>query len=236
MAGCKSVSARHAERVMKLSACLALILSASAALGMSSTPKVTVRFHSEANKNDTSSFATPIKLAYAQREAHINRVPEFSERNIKAIYPWKTRDGTWGCAFKLNESGRIRLETISSDNRGAAIVAFIGTKKGMHQVIDMVIDRPINDGIVAIPRGITDIEMLVLRKQFKVLGEQPEKKEKKKEEQPQEPIDWRMDRSRDSRSSAPPMRAAKLPPLPEEAPRKKSSRVAPEPDLPRVAD
>ena len=236
MAGCKSVLVGHAAGVMKFSACFALMLSAAAALGMSSTPKVTVRFHSEANRNDTSSFATPIKLAYAQREAFINRVPEFSERNIKAIFPWKTRDGTWGCAFKLNESGRIRLETISSDNRGAAIVAFIGTKQGMHQVIDMVIDKPITDGIVAIPRGITDVEMLVLRNQFKVLGEEPEKKEKKKEEKPQDPIDWRMDRSRDSRSSAPSMRAPKLPPLPEEAPRKKSGRVAPEPDLPRVAD
>ena len=236
MAGCKSGTARHAAGVMNFSACFALLLSAAAAFGMSSTPKVTVRFHSEANKNDTSSFATPIKLAYAQREAFINRVPEFSERNIKAIFPWKTRDGTWGCAFKLNESGRIRLETISSDNRGAAIVAFIGTKNGMHQVIDMVIDRPISDGIVAIPRGITDVEMLVLRKQFKVLGEEPEAKDKKKEDKPQDPVDWRMDRSRDSRSSEPPMRAPKLPPLPEEAPRKKSGRVAPEPDLPRIAD
>ncbi len=211
---------------MKFSTRFALLLAAAASLGMSSTPKVTVRFHSEANANDTSSFAKPIKLAYAQREAHINRVPEFSERNILAIFPWKTADGTWGCAFKLNGSGRIRLETISSDNRGAAIVAFIGTKNGMHQVIDMVIDKPITDGIVAIPRGITDIEMLVLRKQFKVLGEEPEKKDKKKEEKPALPADTRADRSR----------AQKLPPLPDNAPRKKGARDTQEPDLPRIAD
>lgn len=190
---------------------------------------MTVRFHSEANPNDTSSFAKPIKLVYAQRDAHLNRVPEFSERNIKAIYPWKTSDGTWGCAFKLNDSGRIRLETISSDNRGAAIVAFIGTKKGMHQVIDMVIDKPITDGIVAIPRGITDIEMMVLRKQFKVLGEEPEKKDKTKEEKPQASGDYWADRSRNSRTSAP---SPKLPPPPDATTRKKGG----EPDLPRLAD
>jgi hypothetical protein len=214
---------------MKFSTRFALVLAAAASLGMSSTPKVTVRFHSEANRNDTSSFAKPIKLAYAQREVHINRIPEFSERNIKAIFPWKTADGTWGCAFKLNESGRIRLETISSDNKGAAMVAFIGTKNGMHQVIDMVIDKPITDGIVAIPRGITDVEMLVLRNQFKVLGQEPEKKDKKKEEKPQTPADTRTDRSRSSREQ-------KLPPLPDSAPRKKNVRGTQEPDLPRIAD
>lgn len=219
-----------------------LVLAAVSSLGMSSTPKVTVRFHSEANRNDTSSFSAPIKLAYAQREAFINKVPEFSERNIKAIYPWKTSDGTWGCAFKLNDSGRIRLETISSDNRGAAMVAFIGTKKGMHQVIDMVIDRPINDGIVAIPRGITDIEMLVLKNQFKVLGEEPEPK-KKKDEKPADPLDWRLDHNRDTRTttrtaprSTPRQRIRpELPPLPPE-PSRKSRRIDQGLDLPRVAD
>ena len=199
-----------------------LIVLAAASLGMSSKPKVTVRFHAETNRNDTNSFSTPVRLAYAQRDAHLNRVPEFSERNILAIFPWKTADGTWGCAFKLNGSGRIRLETISSDNRGGAIVAFIGTKKGMHQVIDMVIDRPISDGIVSIPRGITDIEMLVLKGQFKILGEE---KGKKPEAKPQDPTEWRMDRNRET----PP----KLPPVPEKP---KGKRPAPEPDLPRLAD
>ena len=217
---------------MKPTARFALILLAAASLGMSSKPKVTVRFHSEANRNDTSSFAAPVKLAYAQREAHINRVPEFSERNIVAIFPWKTADGTWGCAFKLNESGRIRLETITSDNRGAAMVAFIGTKAGMHQVIDMVIDKPISDGIVSMPRGITDVEMLVLKGQFRVLGETKEKK--KEEPKPQDQMDWRIDRSRDAQPK-PSALARKLPPLPEEAPRR-IKRAMPEPDLPKIAD
>lgn len=221
---------------MKPTARFALLILAVSSLAMSSAPKVTVRFHSEANRNDTSSFATPLKLAYAQREAHINRVPEFSERNIKAIYPWKTADGTWGCAFKLNDSGRIRLETISSDNRGAAMVAFIGTKKGMHQVIDMVIDRPITDGIVAIPRGITDIEMLVLKKQFKLLGLAPEPK-KTKDEKPADPLNWRLDHNRDTRTTTQPRQRIRpeLPPLPPE-PSRKSRRIDQGLDLPRVAD
>ena len=210
-----------------------LVLAAVSSLGMSDMPKVTVRFHSEANRNDTSSFSAPIKLHYAQRDAHINRVPEFSERNVKAIFPWKTADGTWGCAFKLNDSGRIRLETLSSDNRGAAIVAFIGTKKGMHQVIDMVIDRPISDGIVALPRGITDIEMLVLKKQFKVLGEQPERK--KADEKPLAPLKRTMDRIGTTNTAPRERIRPALPPLPPE-PSRKTRGIDQKLDLPRVAD
>jgi hypothetical protein len=47
MAGCKSGTARHAAGGMKIPACFALILPTATALGMSGTPKVTVRFHSE---------------------------------------------------------------------------------------------------------------------------------------------------------------------------------------------
>ena len=212
---------------MKLSVRFALVLFAAAAsLGMSGKPKVTVRFHSETNRNDSNSFATPVKLHYANRDAFMNKVPDFSERNIKAIFLWKNADGKWGCAFKLNDSGRIRLETLSSDNRGSAIIALIGTKQGVHQVVDMVIDRPITDGIVTIPTGITDIEMLVLKSQFPLLG--AVKAKKKEEAKPQDITDWRMDPNRDTPGK-------KLPPLPAEAARK-SKRTAAEPDLPRVAD
>ncbi len=217
--GLQIVFAPSCSAVMKLTARLALCALAALSLGMSSKPKVTVRFHAETNRNDTSSFAVPVKLKYGQRDASIARIPEFSERNIKAIFPWKTADGTWGCAFKLNDSGRIRLETMSSTNHGSAMVLFIGTKAGMHQVIDMVIDRTVSDGIISIPNGLTDIEVLVLKNQFPVLGESKEKK--KEAPKTQDPVDWKIDRT------SPPPAAA--------APRK-PKRPAPEPDLPRVAD
>ena len=41
--------------------------------------------------------------------------------------------------FQLDPSGRLNLQTQSMENRGKSIVAFIGTKKATHQVIDMII-------------------------------------------------------------------------------------------------
>jgi hypothetical protein len=55
---------------------------------------------------------------------------------------------------------------ISAEQRGHSIVAFVGTKKGTRQVIDMIIDRRITDGLITIPSGLTEEEMLLLRKNF----------------------------------------------------------------------
>ena len=35
----------------------------------------------------------------------------------------------------------------------------------------MIIDRVVTDGVITIPRGLTDIEVTLLRKEFKIMGE-----------------------------------------------------------------
>jgi hypothetical protein len=37
-------------------------------------------------------------------------------------------------------------------------------------VIDMLIDKPVRDGIITIPRGMTELEMTALTKEFPVIG------------------------------------------------------------------
>jgi hypothetical protein len=133
-------------------------------------PKISVRFFCEANARDGTAFSTPVKLGNPPRDAFLQKVPSIHEKQIKAIYPFKAADGTWGCAFRLDNDGRINLEVVSTDHRGSMLVGFLGTKKGNHRVVEMVIDRTVSDGIISIPRGLTDLEMAVLRSQFKVLG------------------------------------------------------------------
>ena len=142
---------------------------------MSQKAAITVRFHSEANPNDGASFATPVNLIYQRKQVYLSRIPDFSEKQIHKIFPFPAKDGSWGCVFKLTPQGRIRLETMSGEIRGSAIVVFVATKSGQHQVADMIIDRVVTDGIITIPRGLTALEIAALKKQFKTLGE-PEKK------------------------------------------------------------
>jgi hypothetical protein len=131
-------------------------------------PTVSVRFFAEANSRDGAAFATPIKIG--NREAFLEKVATIHERQIRSIYPFKAADGTWGCAFKLDNDGRLNLEVVSTQRRGSILVGYLGTKKGNHRMVDMVIDRTVTDGIISVPHGLTDLEIAVLSKQFKVLG------------------------------------------------------------------
>ncbi len=212
----------------------AVVLGGLPAPAMSTKPKVSVRFYTETNAQIGSTFSMPARLENMGREAHLNRVPEFSELQIAAIYPFPATDGTWGCAFKLSEQGRIRLETLSTESRGTALVVVIGTKKGQHQVTDMMIDRPVTDGVITVPKGITDIEIAVMRKQFKVLGEEKEKPAKEKKD---DGTDLGIDRSRPVAPTTPATRQRTmrdLPALPADA--ASVRRRASEMDLPRLAD
>jgi hypothetical protein len=138
--------------------------------GMTKRPDFIVRFFVEANSQDTERFSSQVQLKYPPRSAYIERVPVVSERNIKGIFPFSAPDGTWGCAFQLDPSGRLNLQTQSMENRGRSMVAFIGTKKGTHQVIDMIIDRPISDGVITIQKGMTIGEIEALGNRFPLLG------------------------------------------------------------------
>ena len=161
---------------MKPSLCLLLAGLVPFVLGMARKPEISVRFFAEANAQDTDKFATPIALKNPPRAAYIEKVSAVNEKMIKAIYPFQAKDGTWGCAFTLNDSGKMNLEVVSTEHRGSSIVVFVGTKTGTHQVIDMLIDKPIRDGIVSIPSGLTELEIAAFTKEFPVLGQQKQKK------------------------------------------------------------
>ena len=162
---------------------LLLLTLALASFAFSKKPAITVRFHIEANEHDGQPFAMPVVFHNPERKGFMAQIPAISERNIAAIFPFRGDDGSWGCAFKLDNFGRTALEEMSLSNRGASVVAFIGTKKGTHQVIDMVVDKVIRDGIISIPRGLTDLEIAALEKEYKVMGQSGKKKVKKESDQ-----------------------------------------------------
>jgi hypothetical protein len=145
-------------------------------LGMGDKPIVTVRFFIEANSQDTEHFASPVRLQNPPREAYIEKIPEIHDHMIHAVYPFQSKEGTWGCAFQLDESGRIALEVLSTTHRGRSIVVFVATKSGTHQVIDMLVDKPIHDGIISIPYGLTELEIAAITKTWPTIGQKKKKK------------------------------------------------------------
>lgn len=156
-------------RLLPVLAAVLLVFTA----GTSKKPDLTVRFHAEANERDSDRFAQPVTLRFPPRQAFIERVPSLNERHVRAIYPFQAADGSWGCAFQLDGSGRLNLEVLSTERRGRSLVVFVGTKGGTHQVIDMLIDRRITDGIITVQRGLTELEVQALRKKFPAITAAP---------------------------------------------------------------
>lgn len=128
-------------------------------------PPVTVRFYTETNARDTSSFAVSVQLQYPPRKAFVSKIAAISERDVTEIYPFQAGDGSMGCAFKLDEHGTIALDTLSIEHRGASLIAVVNGR----QIIDMLIDKHVTDGIAVIPRGLTPAEVLSLQKTFKTM-------------------------------------------------------------------
>ena len=143
---------------------------ALACLAMAKQPDVSVRFFAEANQRDGEPFSKPVTMHFPERQAYIEKIPSISERSIKAMYPFQATDGTWGASFLLDNKGRIDLEVVSTERRGSSMVVFVVTKKGVHQVIDMIIDKPVRDGIISIPRGLTELEIAALTKVYPIIG------------------------------------------------------------------
>src|SRR6478735_2064954 len=94
-------------RAGKIARSFLLLLLPWLCLGMASKPVITVRFYAEANKADTDRFARPLTFKNPPREGYVESVPTIHERHVKAVFPFPADDGTSGCAFLLDNSGRI---------------------------------------------------------------------------------------------------------------------------------
>ena len=194
---------------------------------MSKKPEITVRMHTEANKNDSDTFSIPVNLIYQRRQAYLSKVADISEKMIERILPFPAKDGSWGCVFKLNPMGRIRLENMSGQIRGSAIVVFVSTQSSNHQVADMIVDRVVTDGIITVPRGLTELEIVLLKKNFKVLGEAITPNRRAKPQSPPMELPG-------GRFEPPPDRNAAMEPISSPAPARNRRNSAL--DLPRLPD
>jgi hypothetical protein len=137
---------------------------------------LSVRFYTQASKDDSENFAVPVTLLNGQ-QTYVDVIAAVSEHDIVAIYPFPVADGSGGCTFKLDDHGTIALETLSMTKRGTLL---IGTING-RQVSNVLIDQRVSDGIVTIPNGITTDDMKQLLKRYPVLGGGGKKKLKKKD-------------------------------------------------------
>ena len=128
--------------------------------------RISIRCHTEVRGAKHERFHEPVTLKYGRKRTYIEKVPIISHYDIEAFYPFEAPDGSMGAYFMLGKSGRTRLDTLSIEKRGTSLVIFVNGR----QVVDLVIDRRISDGILSIPRGLRREEVAQMREEFKVIG------------------------------------------------------------------
>jgi len=113
-------------------------------------PDHTVSFHIEGREQDGPNrvfVETILGIEY-----FFNRIPDITHEHFASYYPFEARDGTTlGAAFFLNEKGRNNLVQLSTVNLNTYLVTVVDSR-AVHYV---KIDRPINDGIIIVWRGLT---------------------------------------------------------------------------------
>jgi len=113
-------------------------------------PEHTVSFHIEGNEQDGPSRVF-LEMILGE-EKFFNRIPEITHEQFVSYYPFEARDGTtFGAAIYLDERGRNRLVQLSTAHQDTYLMT-VTNGLATHYV---KIDRPINDGIIVIWRGLT---------------------------------------------------------------------------------
>ncbi len=130
-----------------------------------------VRFHAEANANDTSTFAMPVNLGGdPPRQVVVERIPSISERDIVAVFPFPARGGgSFGVEFQLGDHGRLTLQNLTVAHRGGLIVTMVNGRP----LVPLTVDRMVADGLIVVPYGFTERETRELEETFPHVGQPP---------------------------------------------------------------
>ena len=136
-----------------------------------------MRLHAEAKDYEGESFVTEIELISPKKKIFIRKVPVVSERNIEAILPFSSADGSLGCTIRLDPEGAQNIEEHTTSARDTIVVALVNARVACA----MRVDRRIKDGLVTIASGFTPEEILVLQALHPTIGKEKEFKAQKKE-------------------------------------------------------
>lgn len=136
-------------------------------------PALDVRVHAEGTEAEAPSFAIPATLLDG-RPVFLQRMPLVTTAEIESIYPFGAADGSRGVYLKMGAHGSRLLQQHTMSQQGKLLVVMLNGR----MVSNLLVDRPIDDGIVCIPRGLTEEDVALLSSAFPVLGQKSTKKKR----------------------------------------------------------
>jgi len=144
-----------------------------------------IRIHGEGSPEDGEKFSVPVVLLDG-RKTTLSIMPLLNEHDIKAVYPFRAADGSYGAYLRLDGHGANLLTQYSIEKSGRNSV--LAVMVNGRQVIDVIVDKPTRDGLFCIPTGMTLLESAKMANSFPVMGQENSPAQKKKK-QPFSPTD-----------------------------------------------
>jgi len=150
-----------------------LVVLAAAALFCTAgakKPEIDLRVHGQATAAEAPTFAFAATMLNGE-PTFLQRMPLLTDREVKAVYPFPAADGSMGVYFKLDSHGTGLLGQYTMERPGRKLVVILNGR----QISNLVVDKPVRDGILAIGRGLTPDDVDLLASVFPVLGESGKK-------------------------------------------------------------
>lgn len=138
---------------------------------------LSVRIHGEGGAEEGEKFTVPLVLLDGRRAA-LSIMPLLSEHDIKSVYPFHASDGTYGVYLRLDPHGANLLTQYSLERMGRNNV--LAVMVNGRQVTDVLVDKPVRDGLFCIPQGLTMIEAARFVNSYPVMGQENARSQKKK--------------------------------------------------------
>lgn len=122
-----------------------------------------VTFHIEGEETDNPKMITPVKLGQEHRQYFFSKIPSFTDNDIQWFYPFSAADGvSFGAAFRMKEHATVELKAVSLTNQGK----LLGIRCSDAPLQAVLIDKPIDDGVVVIWSGLQQRHLQEFRKRF----------------------------------------------------------------------
>ncbi len=122
-----------------------------------------VTFHLEGEETDNPKMVTPVKLGQEHRQYYFSKIPTFTDKDIAWFYPFTASDGvSYGAAFRFKEHAAVELKAITLTNQGK----LLGLRCSDAPLQAVLIDRPVDDGVVVIWSGLQQRHLQEFRKRF----------------------------------------------------------------------
>lgn len=136
--------------------------------------KASLSFHIETESSDNPKMIFPHTLNNGQTR-YFRRLPEISTKDVVSYSPFPSDAGDgYGAVFRLRDSAAKRLAALTNINQGKWLVAQVNGR-----IVDaVIIDQPINDGMLVVWKGITLADLSIFDKSTKRSGEDGKKKKK----------------------------------------------------------